>query len=301
MQKTPTIAWILLIGLSLIWGSSFILIKKGLEGLSAAELGSLRIVSASLIMMPIALSRLKKIPGNTLFLLLASGVLGSLFPAFLFALAQTQLESAITGVLNALVPIFTILIAFFFFGQKQEPKVYLGVMMGFIGTVILISAQGGSFTGVNAYALLVILASLCYALNLNLIKAKLSDIHPLTVASISLLLVGPIAIIYLFGFTDFATTFTTVEKAPLSTFYVSILGIIGTAMALIIFNRILKMTDPLFASSVTYIIPIVAIIWGLIDGEKIFMLQYIGMVAVGLGVYIANRNRATYKKEGSSK
>ena len=301
MQKTPVIAWIMLFGLAIIWGSSFILIKKGLEGLSPEEVGSLRIVAASLFLLPSGLVRLKKVSRDRLIYLTGAGFLGSLIPAFLFAIAQTQLESAITGVLNGLVPIFTILMALIFFRQKQEPKVYLGVIIGFIGTTILVTAGGGSFSGINAYALLVVLATICYAANLNLIKAKLDKIHPISVTSISLILVGPIAIIYLFGFTDFLEKISGEETAPLATFYICLLGVLGTAIALIIFNRILQMTDPLFASSVTYIIPVVAIIWGILDGEKIHLIQYAGMLAVGLGVYIANNNRAAYKKTGSNK
>ena len=296
MQKTPLIAWIMLFILALIWGSSFILIKKGLEGLSPLEVGSLRIVAASVFMFPSAIIRIKKVPKNKLLYLMGAGFLGSLIPSFLFAIAQTELESAITGVLNGLVPIFTILMAVFVFRKKQEPKVYLGVAIGFIGTALLVTAGGGSFKGINGYALLVILATLCYASNLNLIKVKLDKIHPISVTSISLILVGPIAASYLFGFTNFLTKVATEEAAPLSVFYICLLGILGTAIALIIFNRILQMTDPLFASSVTYIIPLVAVVWGILDGERIYLIQYIGMFAVGLGVFIANTNRAAASK-----
>ena len=301
MQKTPLIAWIMLFGLAFIWGSSFILIKKGLEGLSPQEVGSLRIGAAFFFMLPSGVIRFRKVARDRLVYLMGAGFLGSLIPAFLFAIAQTQLESAITGVLNGLVPIFTILMALFIFKQKQEPKVYVGVIIGFMGTAILVTAGSGSFSGINSYALLVILATLCYASNLNLIKAKLDKIHPISVTSISLLLVGPIASVYLFGLTDFVEKLTTVEGTTLATFYICILGVLGTAIALIVFNKILQMTDPLFASSVTYIIPVVAIIWGIIDGEKIYFIQYIGMAAVGVGVYIANRNRAAYKKAESKK
>jgi len=233
---------------------------------------------------------------------LTAGFLGSLVPAFLFAIAQTQLESAITGVLNGLVPIFTILIAFIIFKQKQTKAVYLGVIIGFIGTAILITAgEGNSLNGINAYALLVVLATICYASNLNLIKQKLNELHAVTVTSVSLILVGPIAGIYLFGFTDFWQKLLTVEGAGLATFYICLLGVVGTAIALIIFNKILQMKDPLFASSVTYIIPVFAVMWGVIDGENLYLMHYVGMIAVGIGVYIANSNRAAYRKAGKTK
>lgn len=297
MQKTPTLAWILLVTLALIWGSSFILIKRGLVGLEAAEVGSLRILTAALFLLPSALARFKTINKKHIPYYISVGFLGSLVPSFLFAIAQTQLESSITGVLNALVPIFTILMALFVLKQKQEPKVFIGVFVGFIGTAILISAGGGGFfSGFNAYALLVVLATICYAANLNLIKQKLNTVNAVTVTSISMLFVLPVVAIHLFGFTDFWTKLMTVEGAGLSTFYISLLGVLGTAIALIIFNKILQMTTPLFTSSVTYIIPTVAVIWGVVDGEKLYLLHYIGMAAVGIGVYIANRNRAAFKK-----
>lgn len=300
MKQSNLFAWLLLISLSLIWGSSFILIKKGLVALTAQEVGSLRIVSAFLFLVPFSLVRLRRVPKEKYLSLLLAGLLGSLVPSFLFANAQTHLDSAITGVLNTLVPIFTILIAFLFFKQRQSKKVFLGITIGFLGSMILItSGNGASFGSVNAYALLVVLATVCYAANLNLIKAKLDDLDPLTVTSISLLAVGPFATIYLFGFTSFWNKVAATEGSGLSILYICVLGVFGTAIALIIFNRILQITDALFASSVTYLIPIIAVIWGLADGESIYPIQYMGMAAVGLGVYIANSNRLIYKKKGN--
>lgn len=298
MKKSPLLAWVLLIVLAFIWGSSFILIKKGLIGLAPQEVGSLRIVAASLFLLPFALKRLKTVERSKLPFYTSVGLLGSLVPSFLFAIAQTRLPSAITGVLNGLVPIFTILIAVFILKQKQAKAVYGGVVIGFIGMAILITAgQGNSFGGINSYALLVVLATVCYASNLNLIKQKLNSVPAVTVTSISLLLVGPLAFVYLFGFTDFWYKLMNVEGTGIATFYISLLGIVGTAIALIIFNKILQMKDALFASSVTYIIPAFAVMWGVIDGEKIYLWHYLGMAAIGIGVYIAN----THKKAGNTK
>ncbi|MEO1254911.1 MAG: DMT family transporter [Bacteroidota bacterium] len=300
MQKSPLVAWVLLLMLAFIWGSSFILIKKGLLGLAPEEVGSLRIVAAWLFMLPFAIKRIPEVEKSKLVYLVSAGFLGSLIPAFLFAIAQTQLESAITGVLNGLVPIFTILIAWVILGQKQTRKVYVGVVIGFVGTTILITAgKGGLVSGINVYALLVVLATICYASNLNLIKQKLNDLHAVTVTSVSLLFVGPIAAVYLFGFTNFWSKLISGNETSLATFYICLLGVLGTAIALIIFNKILQMKDALFASSVTYIIPIFAVMWGVIDGEELFLLHYVGMIAVGLGVYTANTGR--HKNAGSKK
>lgn len=302
MIKKGPLAWILLIFLSLIWGSSFILIKRGLVGLTPYELGSLRIVSAFLFLLPSALKRFKQVTKDKIPFLISVGFAGSLIPSFLFGIAQTEIDSSISGVLNGLTPIFTILVGLFIYKQKQESKVFLGILVGFIGTAVLISSGSGTtFSGINAYALLVVLATICYGTNLNLIKYHLNDLHPITVTSASLLLVGPVAAVYLFGFTDFADKILEVQGTGLATFYVCLLGILGTAIALIIFNKALQLTDPLFASSVTYLIPIVAVIWGVLDGEKLYLMHYIGMAAIGIGVYIANSNRAAYKNKGNTK
>lgn len=302
MNKKGLLAWGLLFTLALIWGSSFILIKRGLIALTPYELGSLRIVSAFLFLLPSAIKRFKLIEKKLLPYLVFVGLLGSFVPALLFGVAQTQLESSITGVLNALTPIFTILIGFLIYKQRQTSKVFVGILVGFVGTGVLITAgEGSSLSGINAFAFLVVLATICYGANLNIIKDKLNHLHALTVTSVSLLMVGPFAAIHLFGFTDFLPNLINVEGTRLATFYVCLLGVLGTAIALTIFNKILQMTDALFTSSVTYIIPIIAVVWGVIDGEQLYLMHYIGMIAIGVGVYIANSNRTAQRKKGSAK
>ncbi len=301
MDKNRALAWILLFVLALIWGSSFILIKKGLVGLTPYELGSLRIVAATLFLLPSAIKRFKSVDKKSYPFLISVGLLGSLVPSFLFGIAQTRIESSISGVINGLTPIFTILVGLIIYKVKQESKVFLGILVGFIGTAILISAgKGMVFSGFNAYALLVVLATMCYGTNLNFVKFHLGHLHPVTVTSVSLIFVGPAAAIHLFGYTDFWSKLVTVEGTVLPTFYVVLLGVLGTAIALIIFNKVLQMTDALFASSVTYLIPVIAVIWGVLDGESLYPMHYLGMLAVGIGVYIANSNRAAYKKKGNT-
>jgi drug/metabolite transporter (DMT)-like permease len=283
------LAWTLLISLSLIWGSSFILIKRGLILLSPLEVGSLRILSASLALLPFALSRLKRISKDKLPYVLSVGFLGSLIPAFLFALAQTKLPSSITGVLNALTPIFTVIMGMLVFGQQHHRRVFLGIFIGFIGTAFLVSAgPEGGFT-FNSYALLVVLATFFYASNLNLIKYKLQGLKSLTITSVSLVLVGPISAILLWIWTDYFDRLFVLEGMFQATLYIALLGVVGTAIALVMFNKLVQLTNPIFTSSVTYLIPIVAVSWGLFDGETLKMMHYVGMIAIVLGVYISNR------------
>ncbi|MEQ8713012.1 MAG: DMT family transporter [Cyclobacteriaceae bacterium] len=293
MEKSPSIlAWSMLILLSLIWGSSFILIKRGLEVFTPIELGSLRIASASLFLAPIAISRFYRIKRNHLALLFIIGLMGSLLPAFFFAIAQTRLNSSLTGVLNALTPLFVLMMGIFFFKQKYVPGKLVGMIIGFAGTVALIlSGSSGEFSNFNYYALFVVLATIFYGVNLNVIKYYLADLKALTITSVSLLFMGPLAGMVLFGFTPFMDTMQYTEGAWLAFGYVMTLGVVGTALALIIFNNLVQMTTPVFTSSVTYIIPIVAVIWGVVDGEELYLVHYISMAAILAGVYLVNRKR----------
>ncbi|MCA6078244.1 DMT family transporter [Fulvivirga sedimenti] len=286
--STPLRAWILLLVLALIWGSSFILIKTGLSGLTAGEVGALRIVSASLFLLPIALAKIHKLRRRHLILLLAVGFFGSLLPAFLFAAAQTKLPSSIAGILNALTPLFTMLLGVLFFSQRLSLRTFIGLIIGLGGTayLILVGSSDG-LSGINLHALLVILATIFYGANLNLIKFKIQDLTARTITSVSLLMVGPLAAVYLFGMTDFVSHVTYSNLVPVMS--VVVLGLVGTAVALILFNELVKITSPVFTSSVTYLIPIVAVGWGVLDGESLQPGHFIGMALIIAGVYLANR------------
>ena len=290
MKDNRALALILLIILAMIWGSSFILIKKGLVGLTPQELASLRIVAASVVLIPFAITRIKRVEKANWKFLLSVGFAGSLIPAFLFALAQTQLESAVVGILNALVPLFTVIIAGAFYGHKHQFQVYGGVMVGLVGSIVLILAgNSGAIGGFNPYLLLIVLATIFYAINLNLIKEHLQNLKSLTITSISLMLVGPIAAFYLFFLTSFPTKIVSDEEIFWPVIYIITLGVMGTSVALIIFNQVVRMTNPVFTSSVTYLIPVVAVGWGLIDGESLAIMHYLGMALIFSGVYLANR------------
>lgn len=280
----------LLILLALIWGTSFILMKKGLLVFSAGEVGSIRVAAASLFLLPIALTKLKDLHSNHYIKLFASGLMGIFFPAFLFAMAQTKMESSVTGIMNSLTPIFTLVIGVLFFHQKFRKQSLIGILIGLLGTVILILAKSeGKIGGVNLYAFFVILACVFYATNLNFIKYKITDLRALTITSVSLMLIGPLAIIYLFGFTEFTDKISTRDGAWPALGFIILLGFMSTSLATLLFNQLVKISSPLFTSSVTYLIPIVAVFWGLFDDEQLFTGHFLGMVAIIGGVYLANR------------
>jgi drug/metabolite transporter (DMT)-like permease len=289
-NTTRASAIFLLIILALIWGTSFILIKQGLKVFAPDEVGALRVTSAALFLLPAALIRFRELTKEHYWKLLLSGLMGIFIPAFLFATAQTNMDSSVAGIMNTLTPIFTLLIGAFIFNQKFKRLAVVGIVLGFLGGIVLMFARtGGEIGSLNLFALLIVMACVFYGANLNFIKYKITDLKALTITSGSLLMIGPLAIIYLFGFSDFTYKLQTMEGAWRACGFIVLLGIMSTAIATFLFNRLVKISTPIFASSVTYIMPIVAVGWGLLDGETLGLGHFIGMGAITVGVYLANR------------
>ena len=280
----------ILIVLSLIWGTSFILIKQGLKAFPPTQVATLRVSAAFLFMLPMAITRLKGLRANDYFALLVSGMLGIFLPAFMFSTAQTKIDSSLAGILNTLSPICTMIVGAMFFKQRFTGWAIVGTLIGLIGTVMLmLSRDGTSVTGINYYALLIVAACFMYAINLNWVKFQIQGLPPLTITAVCILLIGPLGLTYLFGFTDFTTRLETVEGAWKAVGYVVLLGCMSTAVATLLFTNLVKISTPLFASSVTYLMPIVSVAWGLLDGEVLYAGHYIGMASILGGVYLANR------------
>lgn len=283
-------AIVLLIILTLIWGTSFILIKLGLKVFAPNEVGALRVTAAGLFLLPAALVRIKELTKDHYWKLFLSGMMGIFIPAFLFATAQTRMDSSVAGMLNTLTPIFTLIVGSVIFKIKFRTLAVIGIMLGFVGAIVLMFARsGGELGSINVFALLIVIACIFYASNLNFIKYKITDLNALTITSTSVLLISPLAIVYLLAFTDFTTKLNTADGAWQACGFVVLLGVMSTAIATFLFNRLVKISTPLFASSVTYLMPIVAVGWGLLDGESLGLGHFIGMAAVIAGVYLANR------------
>jgi len=285
--------WTYLLILSVIWGTSFILIKKSLIGLTPFQLGALRTLFTGFLLLIVGFKHIKKIEKGTWKWITLSGFLGSFFPAFLFAIAETEIDSAVASVLNSLVPLNTILMGFAIFKIASTKRQIAGVIIGFIGTAILI-LKGAELNPNQNYlfAGYIILSTFMYAANVNIIKRYLQHIKPLTIAVGNYTaIVVPALIVLLFSDFFTATTFNNPEL-KMSLFYVFILALFGTAMAKILFFKLVQLSTPVFASSVTYIMPIVALFWGLLDGEGFSWSQGFGSVFILVGVYLANRKKA---------
>ncbi len=300
-EKITAKSWALLVFLSLVWGASFILNKRGLLFLSPLEVGMLRITSAAVFLAPFTLFPLRKIRSiskSNFFYLFLSGVLGGLIPFVLIPVAQTKIESGIAGVLNSTTPIFVLLVSWLFFKVKPRPLNFLGLGFGIIGILFLNSKLADSDSFINIfqvlnsldyYAFFVLLATLSYAVNINLVKFKIKNLSSLTLTGVSFISAGIISTICLLLFTPFLENLIDFSETKVSIIAIVIQGVVNTALAMIIFNKIISKTNPLFAGSVTYIIPIVSIFLGILDGETISLHQSVGMVIILLGVFLINK------------
>ena len=281
--------WFYLISLSLIWGSSFILIKKALVGLEADQLGSLRIIFSSIIIILIAWKRLSKINRLEWKWITISAFLGSFFPAFLFAFAEKEIDSAVASIINSIVPLNTVIIGMVLFNIRSTKRQIIGVLIGLAGTYMLIMSGIKLNPDQNyLYSGFVILCSFLYALNVNIIKKYLQHLSALTIT------VGHFAVIIIpavivFYFSDFDVNSLKNQETTDSVIYVLILAVFGTALAKILFNKLIKISSPVFASSVTYSMLIVSIFWGLVDGEKFSIYQLIATIIIIFGVLLTNK------------
>lgn len=286
---TNGLSWFLLIALALIWGSSFILIKKSLIGLSPVQVGSLRIFAAFVCFIPFYVKSLRIVPKAKFKTIFISGLTGNLFPAFLFAIAQTHIQSAVSGVLNSLTPIFVLILSFFFFKDKFKKTQVLGVATGFVGCFFLIGFKGNNFQfEINEYATFILLATICYAISANIIKYRLAGLKPLHISSLALFFAGPFAIT-IFFINDGYSTLILSHIALKSAFFTILLGVLASAIALIMFNKLIQLAPIAFSSSVTYLIPVVAIFWGVVDGEVLTMIQLFGIGIIIAAVLLVKR------------
>ncbi len=280
--------WIILVALALIWGSSFILIKKGLDGLNPFELGSLRIIFCAVFLLIIGFKSLATISQHQWKYIALTSLFGTFIPAYLFAIAETKVSSSICSILNSLTPLNTLILGALAFGLNFRRNQIFGIIIGLIGTAVLIF--NGKAQGVSedySYSVFVLIATVCYATNVNLIKTYLSDVKPLAITTGNFLVMLIPAILIL-CFTDLGSKIN-LQATQQAMAYVMILGIIGTGVANIIFYKLIQISSPIFASSVTYLIPIVACLWGLLDNEMLTPLQFIGAFIILIGVYLANK------------
>jgi len=281
--------YLILMLLALVWGSSFILIKRSLDYFSSYEVGALRISIAFIFLLPLAIYHIRKMQKKDIPALLIVGFAGNLIPSFLFAVAQTHIDSSLAGILNSLTPLFTLVIGLMVFGTRIKGRSIAGVIIGLAGaTGLIVSTAEGRIEFQLLYASLVVLATIGYAININVVKHRLQHLHPVHITLFAFLLAGPAALIYLVGFTSFTDHITGDGEQLNGLIYVAILAIFGSALAIMVFNKLIQLTNAVFSSSVTYLIPLVAIFFGVIDGESIKISYLCWMLLILGGVFLVN-------------
>ena len=286
MTKQHIQNWIILLLLSVIWGSSFILMKKSLLGFNYIEVACFRLIIAFLCFVPWLHVSLKKLTLKNVIPLLIVSIIGTVIPAVLFALAQTQLGSALSGMLNGLTPVFTLIIGVCFFKTCAYIQQYLGLIICFVGTYILLGSSDNLINDTQ-FTILIIIATICYALSINTIKFLLNNIKALDIAVITSFFSAILPTLYIFS-TGIINNIMKISNNTKSFFFITILGLLGTSIAIVLFNKLIKQSSALFASTTTYFIPIVAIIWGIIDQEKIWPHEILGIIIILVGIFTIN-------------
>lgn len=287
-MESKQLKWVYLMVLALVWGSSFILIKKGLIGLTALQLGSLRIIFAAVFLVLIGFRSLSKIPRHKWKYIALTSLFGTFIPAYLFAIAQTEIDSSVSSILNSLTPLNTLILGALVFGLQFKRNQIFGILIGLIGSALLILNGAIHHPEQNYYyAILVLIASICYAVNVNLIKKYLHDLSPLSITTGNFMVLFFPAFIILF-FSGFFEVVRDV-KVQESVLFIMVLGVVGTGIANILFFKLIQMSSPVFATSVTYLIPVVAFCWGLLDNEMLTPVQFFGAFIILIGVYLSAR------------
>lgn len=287
------INWLIFVLLSIIWGSSFIMMKEGLVNLSAYQVAALRIVFSGIVLLPWAIKYIRQVPVNKIGVIFLSGVLGSLLPAFLFCVAEEGIDSALAGTLNSLTPIFVIITGVLFFNSRTSGNKVLGIFIALTGSMLLLFSKGHMRESQNlVYISFVVLATIFYGINVNMVYRHLKEIGSLQIAAVALSLnaIPALVVLYFTGYFNLPLTDTGILY---STGHAALLGIFGTAIASIIFYVLVKRAGAVFASMVTYGIPVIANIWGIIYGEQVGWKQFACLLLILTGVYVANRTPRT--------
>ena len=280
--------WGLLIVLSIIWGSSFILIKKGLDQLSPIHLGSLRIIFTSLVIFVFSYKSLITIKKEKWKWIIITAYVGTFFPVYLVGFGQTELDSGLASILTTLTPISTLVVGIFFFNLFFTKKQIIGLSIGLIGTFLLLY-EGSLNSETNIFfAIFIVITTIGYGASVNLIKTHLTEIPPAAVTAGIFLSILPPAVLILI-FSDFSSLNFSNNQVISSILYILVLAIFSSAIAQTLFNVFVKIASPLFASSVTYTMPVVAILWAVLDGEELTLIQYFASVIILFGVYLVNQ------------
>ena len=288
MKQKNIISWLILLVLALIWGGSYILMKQGLRTFNFWQVSSIRMLSAFIFLLPFGIKNLKKINKKNILPILTVAFIGNLIPSWLYPLGQTQVDSNLAGVLNSLVPVFVLIFGVVFFKKKTGILQIIGVITGLTGAAMLITKDNlFHFGQMNYYSLYIIFATVLYSININQVNIFLKSLKGIEIASLAFLFIGPVSGIILF--TSNLSQVSVSESFWFDLVCIITLGLFGSAIAVSLVNQLITKAGSMFASSVTYIIPVFAIMWGLLDGEKLTIIQIVTTLIIMISVYLTNK------------
>lgn len=294
-KPSPALPFILLAVLSLIWGSSFILMKRGLIVFTPMQVAALRVAISGVLLAPFAVRALLSLENKRLIpYFLLCGALGNAIPAILFTTAQKYINSSTGALLNSLTPISTLLLGVFIFKMHTNRAQTIGVFIGFLGAVALVLAARGEIAPgeTSWYALLPVVATICYGMNANLIGRYLKGVPSLTINSLALFGMTLFFLPYLILSGFFTDALPIAQMQPMfgiALMSIITLSVLGTALSNALYTRLIQISSPVFSSSVTYLIPVVAMAWGLLDGEHLSVLHFVGILIILAGIYLVNK------------
>lgn len=291
MGKIKTNNWVVLILIALTWGSSFILIKKSLLAFSPYQIGAFRVGLSGLLLAGLAIPALRKMKWKTLFWVTLTGFFGNFLPMFLFPIAQTHVNSSLAGVINSLEPIFVLVLGFLLFGIRSKTIQLIGAIIGFIGAGTLVYfSDTGSGNSQLFFTLLMVLASACYAMSALIIKLKLQHVKSMQIST-GVFTIWMVPSLFILIFSGFFRDFQFDQQTLESLGFMSILSVVGTAGAIVLFYKLIQDTTAVFASTVSYLLPIVAVIWGIVDGEKFTVWYVLGALLILIGIYLIREKK----------
>ena len=286
-SNSPLTKWLSLALLSLIWGSSFILIKKGLTGFGYFEAATIRLMSAGLAFLPFGIVNFKKIPRELLVYVFLTGFLGMFLPAYLFCLAQVKVQSAVAAMLNGLTPVFTFIFSILIFKITYKFNQVLGLLLGLACAILLAIERSNTVLSLNFHAGLIILATVCYGYNINLIKQRLSDIPSFALSTVTVSFAGLLA--FFLAFLPHIDNYHPSQMQWIPLISLITLGVLGTAIAQAVQYNLIRMTSALFASTITYIVPVVAVFWGVLDGEQFHLIHAVCIAGILAAVVLIRK------------
>jgi len=285
--------YFLFIIIAITWGSSFILIKKTLLVFTPYQIGAFRAGFSGLLLSFIGFPALMKMSKKDVFWIALSGLFGNLLVVFIFPIAQQGVSSSLAGIINALDPIFTLILGAVLFGISNKRLQYMGAIIGFLGAAVLVSSSNAENGESHFfYTILLIIGSALYAISALIIEKKLPHLKS-THISTGIYTIWMLPSLVILGFSGFFTDIDYSQNETLTALgYLVFLTVISTTLVMFLFFKLVQDTSAVFVSMISLLIPVVSVIWGILDNEKFTMWYAIGGLLILISMYLIQEKKS---------